>query len=103
MNSEPNDLQLRRDVLLAFQVALLGMVGNCLRGVTVGWSDTRISGCMLFDGHVGADEQDCAADVEAEITANFPLHEVEVIAERCDVPEPLNARNRMAWVYRRKE
>ena len=103
MTSDITDLQLRRDVLLAFQVALLGMVGHRLRGVTVAWSDCVISGRLLFDGELGADEAECASDVEAEIAASFPTHEIEVVAQRYDAPEPLNERGLMAWVYRRKE
>ena len=103
MNTENTDLQLRRDVLLTFQVALLGMVGPSLRGVTVSWADRKIVGRLLFDGEVGADERECASDVEAEIAASFPDHEIEVTAGRCDFPEPVNERGLTAWVYRRKE
>lgn len=96
-------LELRRDVLLAFQVALLGMVAPSLRGVTVAWSDCKLVARLLFHGELGADEYETASDVEAEIAASFPEHEIEVAAEQCDFPEALNERGLMAWVYRRKE
>lgn len=103
MTNETKHLQLRRDVLLAFQVALLGMVEPSLRGVTVAWSDRKVSGRLLFHGEIGDDERETASDVEAEIAASFSEHEIEVTAERCDLPQGLIERGLMAWVYRRKE
>ena len=37
------DLTFRNSVMLAFQVALLGMVPSTLRAVTVGWKDGKIA------------------------------------------------------------
>lgn len=100
--SDP-ELELRRGVLLTFQVALLGMVTPSLRGVTVGWDKRRIVGRCLFDGRVGESEVEAASEVEAEVMASFPDHEVSVTAEQLDEPAPLNSRSLTAWVYCRKE
>lgn len=97
------ELEFRRAVLLTFQVALLGMVTPSLRGVTVGWDERRIVGRCFFDGRVGESEVEAASEVEAEVMASFPDHEVSVTAERLDEPVPLNSRSLTAWVYCRKE
>lgn len=103
MTSENSDLRLRSEVLLTFQVSLLGMVEPSLRGVTVAWSESTIIGHLLFSGKVGVEEQGCASEIEAELAASFPNHEIEVTAVRYDFPEALNKRELAAWVYRRKE
>lgn len=96
------ELELRRRVLLTFQVALLGMVTPSLRGVTVHWNDSILAHC-LFDGPVGEEEREACSDIEAEVMASFPDHEVSVLPRRVDAPEDLTSELLDAWVYRRKE
>jgi len=103
MTNENNEVALRRDVLLTFQIALLGMVDKHLRGVTVSWDECRIEGVLLYDGALGDIEEETASDVEAEIIASFPEHEVSVASRRCDAPADLNASGLKAWAYRRRE
>lgn len=103
MSTDNKNIELRHEVLLAFQTALLGMIESSLRGVTIAWSDRSISGHFLFDGEIGAEERECASDVEAEIAASFPNHKIELTAETCNFPGSLNERGLAAWVYRRKE
>jgi hypothetical protein len=93
--------EIRRRVLLCFQVALLGMVGPNLRAVTVNWSDCSIEGILYFDGDLDEQAIEDASDIEAEVMASFPEHEVSVIAQRCDSP----AKPAMtgAWVFMRRE
>lgn len=98
-----HEIDLRRDVLLTFQVGLLGMVDDHLRGVTVSWDDGRIDGVLLYDGALGDIEVETASDVEAEIMASFPEHEVSVAARRYDAPGDLNAAGLKAWVFCRRE
>lgn len=95
--------ELRQRVLLAFQVALLGMVTPSLRGVTVRWDERRILGRCFFDGPIGVAEREVCSDIEGEVIASFPEHEVQVIAERLDSPRDLTAESLGAWVYRRRE
>ena len=98
-----DNFELRRDVLLTFQVAFLGMVLPTLRGVIVGWDSNRIYARCYYDGMVGDAEVEIASDVEAEIMASFPEHDVEVTVERCDVPKMLKYSTSEAWTYKRKE
>jgi hypothetical protein len=98
-----DDIRLRHDVLLGFQVALLGMVTPSLRGVTVAWDEGSITGRLFYDGELADDADETASDVEAEIAASFPEHEVVITAERYDAPASMNDRGLMAWVYRRRE
>jgi len=97
------DRELRRRVLLTFQVALLGMVTPALRAVTVQWDAERILAHCLFDGPTGEEEREACSDVEAEVMASFPDQEVTVVARRFDAPGDLSAELLDAWVYRRKE
>lgn len=103
MTTKDSELALRRDVLLTFQVALLGMVDPHLRGVTVSWDAEQIIGRLLFHGTLGDVEEETASDIEAEVMASFPDHDVSVTASRCDAPADLNAHGLKAWVYRRRE
>ena len=96
-------LNLDVDVLLTFQVALLGMVVPSLRGVTVGWDENSIYGICFFDCDIGDDEFEIASDIEGEIMASYPDHKVEVTAESFTYPNLLNNRTLKAWVYRRNE
>jgi len=98
-----DETKLRRDVLLTFQVALLGMVTPSLRGVTVRWDCESISAHCYYDGEVTEAETEVASDIEAEIVASFPDHEVEVLAKRLDYPDDLTSRTLTAWVYARSE
>lgn len=97
------DREFRRRVLLTFQVALLGMVTPALRGVTVRWGERRILAHCLFDGPTGEEEREACSDIEAEVMASFPDHEVDVFARRIDAPKDLTPELLDAWVYRRKE
>ena len=97
------DVDFRHGVLLAFQVSLLERVTSPLRGVTVGWEERSIWANLLFDGEIGDDEFETSMDVEAEVAASFPEHDVCVRPLRLDAPEPLNPEALKAWVYRRKE
>jgi hypothetical protein len=95
--------ELRRRVLLTFQVALLGMVTPSLRGVTVHWDERRILAHCIFDGPTSDEEREACSDIEAEVMASFPNHEVIVLARRLDAPGELTAELLDAWVYRRNE
>ena len=96
-----NDIEFRTDLLLRVQVALLGMVEPSLRGVTVGWTTQSISVILYFHGELRAEDIEDASDIEAEIIAHFPKHEVLVVARRLDSPR--RPAMLQAWAYRRKE
>lgn len=98
-----DEINFRGDVLLTFQVALLGMIVPSLRGVTVGWDSKKIIAKCFYDGEIGDEEAEMASEVETEIYASYPDHEVEVRAFRLDYPVQLNPHVLQAWVYCRKE
>ncbi len=98
-----DEINLRSDVLIAFQVALLGMITPSLRGVTVNWDSVKINAEFFYDCEIGDEEFETTNDIEGEICASFPNHEVKVTAYRLDFPDDLNSKTLKAWVYRRKE
>lgn len=95
--------ELRRHVLLSFQVALLGMVTQHLRGVTVDWTEKSILARCIFDGPVETEERDLCSEIETEIIASFPHHEVSVTASSLERSKSLRSQLLKAWVYRRRE
>ena len=101
MSKEPTEAGLRRDVLLRFQVALLGMIEPSLRAVTVGWTPKQIEAVLYYDGALRERDVEDASDIEAEVMASFPHHDVMVTAQRLDQPDrpPML----MAWAYWRRE
>jgi hypothetical protein len=103
MTTDNHEISLRREVLLTFQVALLGMVEKHLRAVGVTWDDGRINAVLLYEDMPGDLEEETASDIEAEIMASFPEHEVSVKAQRFDAPADLEKLRLKAWVYRRRE
>lgn len=103
MNDQEHSVECRRRVMLAIQVALLGMVTPNLRGVTAAWSSPTIRVRLLYDGPVGEEENECASDVEAELLAAFTDCSVHVFAERVDFPNSLEIMGLQAWAFRRKE
>lgn len=100
---EFENIELRRRVLLAFQVALLGAVAPHLRAVATSWDDEWIRGRFLFDGALSEHDEEIASVVEGEVISNFPSHMIQIVAKRIDHPEPLAKATDEVWVYRRME
>ncbi len=99
--TESTNSELRQRVLLCFQVALLGMIGPNLRAVTVSWDDRAINGVLYFEGELSEQAVEDASDIEAEVMASFPEHEVSVVAQRCD--SPTKPKMTEAWAFMRRE
>jgi hypothetical protein len=93
--------QLRANVLLSIQRALLGVISSKLRGVTVAWSSVSIDILCFFDGPISDDDKDAMQEVETEVMADFVDHEVSLNIERHDAPKPMSLLRE--WVYRRRE
>ena len=100
---ESDNIELRRDVLLTTQVALLGEVSSSVRGITLAWSPQKIHLRAIFDGNIDESDRESMECVGTEILASFPEHELEVECVRADVPARLDPFFLMAWVYLRKE
>jgi hypothetical protein len=101
----PDDaqLQLRRDVLLTAQVALLGEISHAVRGIALGWDDSEIRVRAIMDGNPSEDDIESIECAGTEIVASFPRHEIAVEVVRLDQPAPLELQGLKAWVFRRKE
>lgn len=95
--------EFRNRVLLTFQVALLGRVTPFLRAVTVGWEGRRISARCIFDRQIVNDDWEACSDIEGELLASFPEHEVEVAPKYLERGRDLSPELLIAWVYRRME
>lgn len=101
----PDDaqLQLRRDVLLTAQVALLGEISHAVRGITLAWDDSEIRVRAIMDGEPSEDDVESIECAGTEIIASFPEHQIAVEVVRLDEPAPLEPQGLKAWVFRRKE
>jgi len=99
-----NDPEIRIQLLLSVQRALLEAVPPALRSVTCGWEGTEIKIQFLFDGEISEDDAESARMAGTQIIANFPSPWtlVEEI-ERCDYPTDLRSRALPLWTYARKE
>ncbi len=76
-----------RNVLVAFQKALLGEVSRDLRAVVAVWSDTTIDFDCYFDGPIAASDVDSMARVRADVASRFPAaHRTAHHLHRIDYP-----------------
>lgn len=96
--------ELRAEVLLSLQRALLGEIGLNVRGITCDWDTTSITIQCIFDGEISDDDQEAMEVACTEVMADFPPDvTVNRACKRLDAPEPLNSHTLTVWVYRRKE
>jgi hypothetical protein len=100
----PDDaqLQLRRDVLLTAQVALLGEISHAVRGITLAWDATEIRLRAIIDGEPAEADVESMECAGTEIVASFP-HRIAGEVLRLDEPASLEPHGLRAWVFRRKE
>lgn len=98
-----NQFELRQNVLLSLQRALLSYVPCSLRGVTCKWDDRTIVIKCYFDGKITDEDHESMECVATEVMSDFAEHDVSIECIRCDAPMSLNDFSLMAWVYRRKE
>ena len=98
------DAEIRLQLLLSIQRALLGAVPAPLRAVTCGWNATKITLQFIFDGEISEDDEEGARIAGTEVIADFPapwtLTE-EIV--RFDYPADLRSRTLPIWAYARKE
>ena len=103
---DEQELNLRYEVLLFLQRALLGEISPTLRGVTVGWSleKRKILVHAFFDGEISEADRASMDEVESGLYADFPQgFKVNVMCIRKDAPENLNEHTLRVWVYHRRE
>ncbi|MEM1367459.1 MAG: hypothetical protein AAGG02_05440 [Cyanobacteria bacterium P01_H01_bin.15] len=62
-----------------------------------------MKGKAIFDKILDELEYDLMSDVETEVMASFPLHEVEIECKRLDYPNELILDSGMTWIFIRHE
>lgn len=87
-------------ILLCMQKVLLGEVIPALRGVTIGWDDTTISGLFYYDCPITDDIGETVDELETLVIAEFPDCKVDfkAVHNSQKLPDGL-----MEWVYLRAE
>jgi hypothetical protein len=98
-----NSIDLRTQVLLSLQCALLGEITPNIRGITCSWDTSKITIVCYLQDDISEDIEESMECVATEVMADFPEHQVEIECKKLDEPEPLNPYTLSAWVYRRKE
>ena len=97
------DNDLRRSVLLTMQVALLGAVGPDVRKILCRWNASEIRVRAVFDGPIHEDDAEAMNEVETEMMASFPGHDISVVCERHDAPLEIPRRDDEQAVFARLE
>jgi hypothetical protein len=98
------DTDIRIQLLLSVQRALLDAVPATLRAVTCGWAGTEITLQFLFDGSISEDDEESMRMAGTEVIADFPAPWTmaeEIV--RFDYPGDLHSRTLPLWAYARKE
>lgn len=97
------NIELRINVLLSLQRALLGEISPNIRGITCSWDTSIITIHCYFQAEISDDDRESMECVATEVIADFPEHRVILECKRLDMPASLNPYTLSAWVYRRKE
>lgn len=96
-------LELRREVLLSLQRALLGMIYPSIRAIAVGYDDIeKLKVIYYLDREPNEDDYDNINDVVGEVCSDINFQEAE---ELCVfTKEYINKLDKLvSWVYVRKE
>ncbi len=96
-------INLRTEVLLSLQAALLDEITPNIRGITCGWNDSLITIHSYFQGEISEDDRESMECIATEVIANFPEHRIDIESKKLDMLESLTPYSLSAWVYRRKE
>ena len=97
------DSELHCRVLRSVVTALLGAVTPNLRAVTVHYDETSLTLEAFYDLPPSEDEQEAISIAETEVIADFP-EEHSISTSITNIPAPgLIPKDRMLYVYRRKE
>ncbi len=100
---DKKNIELRRDVLISIQRALLGMIYPSIRAIAVGYDDIeKLKMIYYLDREPNEDDYENISDVVGEVCSDIDFQEVE---ELCVfTKEPINKLdNLVSWVYIRRE
>ena len=98
------DTDIRVQLLLSVQRAMLDAVPATLRSVTCGWAGTEIKLQFLFDGSISEDDEKSMRMVGSEVIADFPSPwTITEQVARFDYPNDLRSLVLPLWAYARKE
>ena len=98
---QANDLRVA--VLLTIQAALLGAIGPDVRKILCRWNVSEIRVRAVFDDPISEDDAELMSVVETEIMAGFPSHDISLVCERHDAPQPIPGRDDERAVFARLE
>ncbi|WP_349312951.1 hypothetical protein [Brevundimonas subvibrioides] len=94
------DADIRLNLLLSVQGALLFAVPPTLRAVTCGWQGTEVKLRFVFDGTITEDDEEGARIVGIEVVAAFPSPwTLDEEIERLDHPADLKPGALPFWVF----
>lgn len=96
-------IEVRRNVLLSIQKALLGMIHSEIRAIAIGFeSRQKLIVVYYLDREPNEDDYENISDVTAEVLGDIDFSEVE---EKCIFSKDalLKLDNLDSWVYKRKE
>lgn len=94
---------LRVNVLLAIQTALLGMVTKNIRAISCDWNESEIFINFIYDKEPSAEDKLICSEIEAEVISHFPEH--KILVKLIAIPETMSLKEEMlpSWVYMRRE
>jgi hypothetical protein len=97
-----SDDELRADIVLSVNGALLGSVTPNLRGVAVDWDDSSIRVVCYFHGSISEEDQEIMDCVHTEVATDFvDARTVELSTKRLDKPTKMDGLR--AFVFERRE
>jgi len=104
MHVRIDEREIRTNLLLSAQHALLDSIPCSLRGVTVGWKGTVIMMRCIFDGDISDDARELLSIAATEILADFPSpYTISFECIRVDAPKDTSQYFLKNWVYSRYE
>ena len=94
---------LRANILLAMQTALLGMITKNIRAISCDWNENEIFINFIYNKEPSGEDKSICSEIEAEVISHFPEHKISV--KLIAIPETRSLKGEMlpSWVYMRRE
>jgi hypothetical protein len=82
MDQTTNDIELRTRVLLRTYEAMLGMISNNVRMISIDWTENSFKIKAIYDRPVNEDDMDALKVISTEVAAGFPkMNDIKEFAE----------------------